>query len=408
MKNCPLLLTIIIILTLQLSSFAQEHHNIERIGYWGGNWGEIWDIEIQGDYAYLTADQSGLRIVDISNPESPEEISFFYVGGKTKEVVIEGNIAYVANQDRGLEIIDISDPQNPAEISTFQSVWNVYDVALKDGKAFLLESRYIPQFNESNSRLIIIDVEDPEEPMVYGICYFDEYFYSLKLPEDDQYVYAIGAGQGRNLLNVIDISDPESPEIARNSWHGYGNILDMVIEGNYAYVTHSTPFREEYFFQVLNISNPLNPDVIGSLGLGNRRFYNLTVNGSFAYLTNFADSVIVKVISTARPEHPVQVRVYPVSTERATSVASLRDCLFIGTEHCGLSILNISEPYNPEETGFLNPQYHITNVIGTGDYLYTGNNILNVSESNRPELVGQLEPDILGFNPIIRGNRMYG
>lgn len=82
---------IVLVLTLQLPSFAQDRHNIQRIAYWGANWGDISDIEIQGDYAYLATSVTGVRIVDRSDPRHPEEVSFFDIGGASIAVEVEGD-----------------------------------------------------------------------------------------------------------------------------------------------------------------------------------------------------------------------------------------------------------------------------------------------------------------------------
>jgi len=65
------------------------------------------DVAVRGDYAYLAG--GILRIIDISNPENPIEISSLNRQGN--QIAISGDYAYYGN----LWVVDISDPFNPID-----------------------------------------------------------------------------------------------------------------------------------------------------------------------------------------------------------------------------------------------------------------------------------------------------
>ncbi|MCB0295095.1 MAG: hypothetical protein KDG51_07615, partial [Calditrichaeota bacterium] len=49
-----------------------------------------------------------MQVVDVSNPNSPQQVNWVDTGYRTAFVVFDGNYAYVANGDSGLRVLDVS------------------------------------------------------------------------------------------------------------------------------------------------------------------------------------------------------------------------------------------------------------------------------------------------------------
>ncbi|NIR67942.1 MAG: hypothetical protein GWN00_38060, partial [Aliifodinibius sp.] len=60
--------------------------------------------------AYIADFREGLRIIDVSAPGSPHEISFFDTGSFASSVAVSSDLAYVTDNWGGLRIINVSDP----------------------------------------------------------------------------------------------------------------------------------------------------------------------------------------------------------------------------------------------------------------------------------------------------------
>ena len=75
--------------------------------------GRAGKITIEGQTAYLADFQTGLQIIDISNPLVPEIIGAVDTPGYAEDVAVQGDRAYIADGARGLQVIDISDPTSP-------------------------------------------------------------------------------------------------------------------------------------------------------------------------------------------------------------------------------------------------------------------------------------------------------
>ena len=59
-------------------------------------------VAIAGDYAYVADEYSGLQVVDITNPESPQIVGSVDTPGRALDVAGSGAYAYVADEESGL------------------------------------------------------------------------------------------------------------------------------------------------------------------------------------------------------------------------------------------------------------------------------------------------------------------
>ena len=100
--------------------------------------------------AYI-ADGDGLRIVDVSDPNTPNEIGFYGTPGDARNVAVSCNIAHVADGAGGLRIADISDPEQPVEAGFYDTPGDARNVEVvgntvyvADGDGGLIILRFSP------------------------------------------------------------------------------------------------------------------------------------------------------------------------------------------------------------------------------------------------------------------------
>jgi hypothetical protein len=83
---------------------------------------------IEGDYVYLVVDgsspTSGLRVLDISDPQNPQIVAGFYAGFSfLHDVYVRDGLAFLSHWNAGLVILDVGNgiaggaPTNPVEVS---------------------------------------------------------------------------------------------------------------------------------------------------------------------------------------------------------------------------------------------------------------------------------------------------
>lgn len=114
-------------------------------------------VAVAGNYAYVAGDYGGLRIINVSNPATPSEVSFYNTAGAALDVAIVGSYAYVADRS-GLRIISVSDSVHPNEVGFYETPGQAYYVEVVGNYA------YITAF----SHLQIVDVADPMHPTMIG------------------------------------------------------------------------------------------------------------------------------------------------------------------------------------------------------------------------------------------------
>ena len=68
--------------------------------------GRPYEVVPLGDYAYAAAD-SGLQIIDISNPAAPFSVGSYDTPGTARDLVVSGGVAYVADNNTGLQAIAV-------------------------------------------------------------------------------------------------------------------------------------------------------------------------------------------------------------------------------------------------------------------------------------------------------------
>ncbi|MDD1422766.1 cadherin domain-containing protein, partial [Dolichospermum sp. ST_sed1] len=97
-------------------------------------------VQVVGNYAYVADDESGLQIIDISNPTTPILKGNYDTSDRAFGVQVVGNYAYVADGDSGLQIIDISNPTNPTLKGNYDTSGNAFGVQVVGNYAYVADA----------------------------------------------------------------------------------------------------------------------------------------------------------------------------------------------------------------------------------------------------------------------------
>jgi hypothetical protein len=135
------------------------------------------EIQVVNNIAYVAQD-GGLDIVNVSNPNNPVEISQGSSNDYAYDVKIIGTIAVIANNANGVLLIDVSNPANPREISYLDT----YDAAL----ACSINGNLV-YVAEDQSGVETFDISNPSNPVFLayattnsfsvGVSYFNGHVY---------------------------------------------------------------------------------------------------------------------------------------------------------------------------------------------------------------------------------------
>ena len=152
------------------------------------------DLWVSDSLVFLAAEK--LRVVDVSNPSSPQEIGTCDLPVRARQVEVAGSYAYLANsQAGGLYIVDVSTPSQPQWVGSYPVRGRL---AVANGYVFVAEY--------DTNRLLVLDVTDPLSPQPAGSLVTSGY--PLDVAVAGSYAYVTTSPGG---LRVIDVSDPHHP-----------------------------------------------------------------------------------------------------------------------------------------------------------------------------------------------------
>ncbi len=189
------------------------------------------DIAVLGGYAYLMNYNKGyLRVVDISDPANPVARGGCSLSPTQNPagVKVKGDYAYVV--DDKLRIIDVSQPEAPYEVSASSLSYAGVDVCIQDNRAYVYAAD-----SSGNGVLKIIGVSDPASPYVSwaenATAGGKEGWGAIYVSGD--YAFIVN-GVGGKLI-VYDCYNPAATQKLTEISLG-GTASDIVVLGKYAYI----------------------------------------------------------------------------------------------------------------------------------------------------------------------------
>ncbi|MFW9821073.1 MAG: LVIVD repeat-containing protein [Candidatus Thorarchaeota archaeon] len=234
--------------------------------------GFAYDVHVDGDFAYVADVESGLAIINISDPTNPEILAYKDTTGLAVGVYVSGDYAYIADATSGLAVIDISDPTNPGTPYYEWTTGNARSVHVKGNYAYIADY---------NSGLAIIDVTDKTNPVLP--IYVNTTGLAIDVHVSGNYAYVANDDSG---LVIIDISVPFDP-ITKSNVDTSGYAYGVYASGNSAYVADY-----DTGIVTINISDPTNPGIPNykaTIGYA----YDVYVAGDYAYIANYLSGLAI-------------------------------------------------------------------------------------------------------------------
>jgi len=280
--------------------------------YQYGEADNAYDVVVQGSYLYIADCRAGVKIIDISNPQSPQEIASFDHGEWWNcyfAIGIQETIIYTTSDDWVFRAVSIADPTSPYQIdSVLTQGYGRGSVAISETLAFKAES-WLQGINIKDpanmdtlksydfgasscydifaqdtlifcalvepSGLAIISYGDPNNPTKIGSL--STTYAGVGLWALDTFAY-LGT---TNELIIISISDPRNPyELGKISYNCHG----VTVVDSLAYIGAD-------YFRVLDVSDPTNIRELGYHSFGGSP--QLWTDSVYVYCTNYGCGVII-------------------------------------------------------------------------------------------------------------------
>ncbi|MDP8239081.1 MAG: T9SS type A sorting domain-containing protein [Candidatus Hatepunaea meridiana] len=380
----------------------------------------IGGIEIFDNYLYVSGFNRGLFIVDISNPEDPQEIAFLETPNNSGLFTVSGDYAYL----RGLRIIDISDPENPEEVGFFEMPVGITGVDVSGNFAYYTQMGNVLEGEIRG--LYVLDVTDKESPEEMGSIDSQGWVKDVKVVGNLAYIV-----KGRDGLSIVNIGNIENP-FEVGTYKTPGTAQKVTVEENFAYIAdhhggvrvidisdtenleevgnydilpsaRDLAITEEYLFVIsgdklwiLDRNDPENLEEVCQFRVPEARcFSRITVTGNYAYIVDDWEGLFIIDITDAEQPEPInrfQTR------QRALCVAIQNDLAFLA-DHYGIYVINISDPENIEEVLFYDTPRRPVDIriientayicqYRSNDYYY--DYMITILDINEPENIEEL------------------
>lgn len=211
--------------------------------------GIIEDVIVDGEQLLIAAGASGVGLIDISNPAMPAEIVWITPSTTARVMALSDDRLYLSSRYE-LVIIDVSNPQAPQELGLFDvpSGYRLGRFDVADGFIVAIATDNFVQHPE----LWTIDARQPALPLLMATTAQDfDGLSDVKVSGSNAFVSG-----GRWGMKVFELEHPNAPILIATGREPdeYLDYLDVEVDGKRVFVS-----SRNRAFQIFDVSNPDNP-----------------------------------------------------------------------------------------------------------------------------------------------------
>ncbi|MFX0066733.1 MAG: LVIVD repeat-containing protein [Candidatus Hermodarchaeota archaeon] len=213
-----------------------------------------WAVKVIDDVAFVSngrlGNEAGFVILNVSDPSNPEIIGKYDAEGDATDIEVIGDYVYITAHNGGFDIVDVSNYSQPVLVGQYNGVSDSTEIEVIGNLAYLISYESEPK---------ILDISDPTNISVVssGFLITDHQF-SIKIADDLAYIAALEDG-----LYVFNVSNPKLPVHFGNYTGGFGSVYRLVIEDDLIYATY-----QEIGLRILKINGDFESTTVSTPGLG--------------------------------------------------------------------------------------------------------------------------------------------
>ncbi len=363
-----------------------------------------WDVEVLGNYAYVTAEGSDrLYIIDISNPANPQIKSYLAngTGGAlldgARGVDVVGKYAYVtAYNSNALNIIDISSSTEPVVVGVYSTTYPGYMGYADD---IMVEGNYAYIAAPYSDYVTILDISSSTKP-----TYVTSYQGSVSTMDVPDAIYAANGklyavGNANDSLLIFDISTFTAPsaqigDLSATNFTAYNDaflnndvyisggmhamdIFSEVISGDNLFARRNiyasgTVMSSNMWTIKMDANNPNTTSVTesASISIGSSCYGAGQVQGNYYYHVCGAGSDAFKTVDVTNPSNPVYISSLALTTSSYALKVKGNYAYSVDADG-NVQVINVSNPGAPVQVNsIITGGTAITYPEVQGNYLY--------------------------------------
>jgi choice-of-anchor B domain-containing protein len=269
------------------------------------------------------------------------------IGTGLGDVWVANDVAYLALfGGNGASIVDVSDPANPFELTQYStpSTAGTWDVKASGNYAYLA-----PQF--SGVGLVTLDVTDPANPVLVSEFSHERATSVHNVWIDTTTAHAYLASNTSGAVEIVDISNPASPQHVASFESAEGSIHDMVVVDGILYAS----FLSGGLY-LADVSDPTNPQLMGFVDYPEAFTHNAwpSEDGRYVFTTDEVNGGHMRVFDVQDLGDIHEVASYQAGPPDAIihNVHVVGDFVHIAYYSEGYRVVDVTDPLNPIEVGF--------------------------------------------------------
>jgi hypothetical protein len=378
--------------------------------------------------AYLTDNNDGVKIVDISNPASPVSINTFnpgyiirdialstdenilFIGGSTHFLILDitnelslstlsdsaitnvshgitissdESFAYICDELHGLRIFDIQDKSNPINTKNIETLlYTLYITMIKNEK-YAIISDYLS--------IKIIDMNDEEQPQLLTVINQADYPSQVTLNAAEDKMFVVFANMGLAVYDITEISSPVligSVFTMNGDYNQSGNI-HLSADEQILYTTNLRNFTEG--LEIFDISDLTNPTKIGGTTPGRKSYRSrLSSNEQLLFMADGVNDLVIMDVSDAANPVNLTIANFTGMNEATDVELNSDESIAYIIDSNGLYIVDVSDPSAPVQLnlfGSLSVPSQISMIANDSKVFISDQTrlqLINVSDSMNP------------------------
>ncbi len=371
------------------------------------------NIAVRDSIAYVADGDFGMLVLDVSDPELPDSIGFWNLGGPPYDIVVgEARSCsvrrfrrFVASYAQGLRIASIETPSTP--------VWVGWAKPSRDAAECRftrvgIDGRHV-FVSDANYGLMIFDIDSGHyNPMdLIGECRTPGIIHASAVLGELVYI-----ADGDRGVQVADISNRTMPRLfCRYDTHSHS--WSVAVDGDRAVVADRGFLHNQNGLHHLDVSEPVLPSFTALYPGGSNSGYNgeVGIRGHYLYCADpYTGFGIINIDSLAAGADDIPDTAVNDQTTVLTAFELCGNYAYLVSSWYGFIPLDISDPINP--TGTNNGSYGASNhmhIEVAGDHAFIASNVsglqvVDISEPTTPALV----PGANHYTPAARGVTLHG
>ncbi|MBI5414437.1 hypothetical protein HZA38_02890 [Candidatus Peregrinibacteria bacterium] len=281
-----------------------------------------------------------------------------------------------------------------------------YD-GVEDGWKIQTQGNYAYMVRRNaNPDFIIINVSNPDAPVGAHLSNLLGGVNNIAI--SGNYVF-VTSNLDNFELQVIDISEPIDPVVPKVvgtfNAPGAADGLGVFAFGPLVYLVRNQDGVEKEFF-IISVADPTHPVELGSADLGNGANSEVVVIGNYAYVSSYDDANEVKVVDISHPAAPVYLvnAINLAGNNDGLTIAGFGDNLLLGRAGGKLEILDISNPVLPVWKSAFNAQSSIEDIaLGNNNTFAFLATSLNNNEFQVVDITNPVNPFLFGIMNLPQG-----